>query len=186
MVPFHFSIRMSSPSSRPYEQVPSPIPFSPFSSSSSKRNERGTLAIVRAKPHHLPSDLMDSASNLIAALSQLISLGTRSPHGPAHRQTRQLVASRSGPTSRTSTRHPALARSTSRHSSAAAHARRASSPRTCSTSSAPPPSSPLYPLRRLGVSRDRTRASRAPTRTRRSAPGSSRRSWTRPRSSVPL
>jgi len=42
MVPFQRCIDISSPSCKPYEQVPSPIPFSPFSSSSSKRNERGT------------------------------------------------------------------------------------------------------------------------------------------------
>lgn len=43
MVPFHFSIDISSPSCKPYEHVPSPMPFSPFSSSSSRRNERGTV-----------------------------------------------------------------------------------------------------------------------------------------------
>ena len=42
IVPFHFCMRMSSPSASPYEQVPSPMPFSPFSNSSSRRNERGT------------------------------------------------------------------------------------------------------------------------------------------------
>jgi hypothetical protein len=42
MVPFHLLMFISSPSCNPYEQVPSPIPFSPFSSSSRRRNERGT------------------------------------------------------------------------------------------------------------------------------------------------
>lgn len=42
MVPFHLLMFISSPSWSPYEQVPSPMPFSPFSSSSRRRNERGT------------------------------------------------------------------------------------------------------------------------------------------------
>lgn len=36
-------------SSRPYEQLPSPRPFSPFSSSSSKRKLRGTAGAVRCR-----------------------------------------------------------------------------------------------------------------------------------------
>jgi hypothetical protein len=42
IVPFQCVMRTSSPSSSPYEHEPSPIPFSPFSSSSSRRKLRGT------------------------------------------------------------------------------------------------------------------------------------------------
>lgn len=42
MVPFQWLIMISSESSRPYEHEPSPMPFSPFSSSSSRRKLRGT------------------------------------------------------------------------------------------------------------------------------------------------
>lgn len=42
MVAFQLDIRVSVPSSRPYEQDPSPSPFSPFSSSSRRRKLRGT------------------------------------------------------------------------------------------------------------------------------------------------
>jgi hypothetical protein len=42
MVPFQLLIIISSPSSSPYEQDPSPIPFSPFSNSSNNLKLRGT------------------------------------------------------------------------------------------------------------------------------------------------
>lgn len=42
IVPFQLLIMISSPSSRPYEHDPSPIPFSPFSSSSRRRKFLGT------------------------------------------------------------------------------------------------------------------------------------------------
>lgn len=45
IVPFQLDIMISSPSSRPYEQEPSPIPFSPFSSSSRSLKLRGTEMI---------------------------------------------------------------------------------------------------------------------------------------------
>ena len=47
IVPFQWLIMISSPSSRPYEQEPSPMPFSPFSSSSSSRKLRGTTRVSR-------------------------------------------------------------------------------------------------------------------------------------------
>lgn len=43
MVPFQLLIKTSSPSSNPYEHEPSPMPFSPFSSSSSRRKFLGTV-----------------------------------------------------------------------------------------------------------------------------------------------
>jgi hypothetical protein len=46
IVPFQWVIMISSPSSRPYEHEPSPMPFSPFSSSSSRRKLRGTVEPV--------------------------------------------------------------------------------------------------------------------------------------------
>lgn len=66
MVPFQFVIIKSSPSARPYEHasprtsvnmymitrklsLPAPKPFSPFSSSSSRRKFRGTLADMIAE-----------------------------------------------------------------------------------------------------------------------------------------
>ena len=66
MVPFQFDMRRSSPSERPYEHastsncqvtawsevdcaiVPAPSPFSPFSSSSSRRKFLGTFAPIIA------------------------------------------------------------------------------------------------------------------------------------------
>lgn len=42
IVPVQLVMNTSPPSSMPYETVPSPMPFSPFSSSSSKRKLRGT------------------------------------------------------------------------------------------------------------------------------------------------
>lgn len=42
IVPFQYIIMISSLSSNPYEQDPSPMPFSPFSSSSRRRKFRGT------------------------------------------------------------------------------------------------------------------------------------------------
>lgn len=42
MVPVQCRMSMSSALSMPYETVPSPMPFSPFSSSSSSRKLRGT------------------------------------------------------------------------------------------------------------------------------------------------
>lgn len=42
IVPFQLLMRISSPSSNPYEHEPSPIPFSPFSSSSRRRKFLGT------------------------------------------------------------------------------------------------------------------------------------------------
>ena len=44
IVPFQLDMRISSLSSRPYEHDPSPMPFSPFSSSSSRRKLRGTAS----------------------------------------------------------------------------------------------------------------------------------------------
>jgi hypothetical protein len=49
IVPFQSLIMISSPSSNPYEQLPSPIPFSPFSSSSSRRKFRGTGRQIRQR-----------------------------------------------------------------------------------------------------------------------------------------
>ena len=67
MVPFQFDISKSSPSESPYEHasagisaadtlvswenndLPAPSPFSPFSSSSSRRKFRGTLAPMSAR-----------------------------------------------------------------------------------------------------------------------------------------
>lgn len=48
IVPFQLLIIISSPSSSPYEQEPSPMPFSPFSSSSSSLKFLGTVLEMRS------------------------------------------------------------------------------------------------------------------------------------------
>ena len=59
IVPFQWLIMISSPSSRPYEQEPSPMPFSPFSSSSSKRKFLGTVQHSQQAHWHSPEQSAD-------------------------------------------------------------------------------------------------------------------------------
>jgi hypothetical protein len=66
IVPFQSVIMMSSPLSNPYEHEPSPMPFSPFSSSSSKRKFRGTVR-----------ELVRNQKSMIARYRLMSTLGHR-------------------------------------------------------------------------------------------------------------
>ena len=73
IVPFQLDMRISSPSSRPYEHDPSPMPFSPFSSSSSRRKLRGTK--TPPKEMRVRKNTLSSDNEPLAIVSQ--SLGFR-------------------------------------------------------------------------------------------------------------